>query len=158
MSVPSQVRDCRPKGRRRAADRSAEETVVEVAVFKPEKPSAAMSSSPTEPTRARSDAPTHRAWLFAGLVAALLFAGGWLLGRSGCFAEGPPGPPRADAGGVQSAEAAMAVELRLDAGGLTLMPEGGLELKPLQFPAPSATSQEGAVNVGSGGRPESAAP
>jgi hypothetical protein len=54
-------------------------------------------------------------------LAAVAFLLGWLLGRG----DSPPAP-------APSVRPSADVELRLDAGGVTLLPEGGLELRPIE--------------------------
>lgn len=56
------------------------------------------------------------------LPAAVIFVLGWLLGRQS-------GPPRATA---PSAVAPSAIELKLDASAVTLLPDAGLYLRPLE--------------------------
>jgi hypothetical protein len=72
----------------------------------------------TKPTR-RSLARTPAAWASLGVVAGA-FALGWWFGRKN-HDEPPAMAPSASA----------SVSLQLDAGGVTLLPEGGLELKPI---------------------------
>lgn len=70
-------------------------------------------------------------WLLAVTSVVSAFAMGWLLGR-GDGARTPTTPPAASSSASDGGLRPEDVELRLDAGGLTLMPEGGLELAPIE--------------------------
>ena len=70
-------------------------------------------------------------WVLAVTSVGLAFVLGWLLGRSDdeparTAPSASVGAPGAD-GGLRPED----VELRLDAGGLTLIPDGGLTLQPI---------------------------
>lgn len=64
-------------------------------------------------------------WGLALVGAGLAFTLGWLAGRQ---QPPPPVPAPAPSTTLQPED----VELRLDAGSLTLLPEGGLDLKPIE--------------------------
>jgi hypothetical protein len=61
-------------------------------------------------------------------VVAGAFVLGWWMGRDGSDVAQPPAGP-ASAGPPSAGPSA--VKLVLDAGGVTLLPEGGLELRPI---------------------------
>ncbi|HHH27265.1 MAG TPA: hypothetical protein ENK57_02795 [Polyangiaceae bacterium] len=66
-------------------------------------------------------------WILALAGAGLAFGLGWLVGRGDREGAASTGSAAADAG-LRPED----VELRLDAGALTLLPEGGLELEPIE--------------------------
>ena len=69
-------------------------------------------------------------WVLALSAVGLAFALGWLLGRD-ADDPAPTSAPSASAPGADGGLRPEDVELRLDAGGLTLIPDGGLTLEPI---------------------------
>lgn len=72
-------------------------------------------------------------WVLALSAVGLAFALGWLLGRGGDD-PAPTSAPSASAPGPDGGLRPEDVELRLDAGALTLIPDGGLTLEPIDAP------------------------